>query len=270
VRILTGAAGTVGRIVDIIGQTSTTLTLADPVNIAVNDTFDIELYSSLTGAPLPQGPIYGGLCPNTIGTTTGLPAEPGVDTSALPGTTQGTAFVAAFTLSGTSPLTNPVWSPFDFRFEEETDTDADGIPDQFDNCTTVANGPNAGPPGCFYSERWDAVTKQYVPYATASPTPSQSPAVKFKQVDTDGDGYGEPCDGDFNFDTAVNSSDVALFGPDLGNGTSTPGTGTDMNCDTAVNSSDVVLFGPQLGLGSPGPSGLWCAGTGTVANPCTM
>jgi hypothetical protein len=73
------------------------------------------------------------------------------------------------------------------------------------------------------------------------------------QVDTDGDGHGDTCDGDFSHDGAVNSSDVLIFNPDLGTGTSTPGTGTDMNCDGAVNSSDQVLFNPQLGQGFPGP-----------------
>jgi len=73
------------------------------------------------------------------------------------------------------------------------------------------------------------------------------------QVDTDGDGYGNPCDGDFNNDAAVNSSDTIIFFTDLMTGASTPGTGTDMSCDAAVNSTDVLLFFPQLGQGFPGP-----------------
>jgi hypothetical protein len=104
------------------------------------------------------------------------------------------------------------------------DFDADGLLDAFDNCMDIANGPDFGI--CY------------------------SGGV---QVDDDGDGYGNPCDGDFNNDNAVNSSDVVVIGPDLGSGLPTPGTGTDMNCDGAVNSSDVVLFGPQLGRGAPGP-----------------
>jgi hypothetical protein len=104
------------------------------------------------------------------------------------------------------------------------DNDCDGIVDPIDNCVLIANGPAAGT--CY------------------------SAGV---QVDTDGNGYGDICDGDFNHDGAVNSSDVLVLNADLGTGTSTPGTGTDMNCDGAVNSSDAVLFNPQLGQGFPGP-----------------
>jgi unsaturated chondroitin disaccharide hydrolase len=107
---------------------------------------------------------------------------------------------------------------------EAPDADHDGVADDGDNCTAMANGPDAG---ICYS---DGV-----------------------QRDTDGDGHGNPCDGDFDNDAVVNASDVFVFGPDLGTGTSTPDSGTDMNCDGVVNSSDVGLFGPQLGLGAPGP-----------------
>ncbi len=108
--------------------------------------------------------------------------------------------------------------------EKQIDNDCDGIPDALDNCVAVANGPSAG-----------------ICYSNGV------------QVDTDGDGYGDPCDGDFNNDAVINSSDVVIFLPDLGTGTPTPGLGTDMNCDSVVNSSDVVSFVPQLRLGLPGP-----------------
>jgi hypothetical protein len=104
------------------------------------------------------------------------------------------------------------------------DLDGDGIPDAFDNCVAMANGPLAG-----------------ICYAAGV------------QIDSDGDGYGNPCDGDFNNDTAVDSSDIVVFSADLGPGTPSPGAATDMNCDGAVNSSDIDLFGPQLGQNEPGP-----------------
>ena len=105
-----------------------------------------------------------------------------------------------------------------------SDGDEDGVADANDNCLDIANGPSGG-----------------ICYSTGV------------QIDTDGDGYGNPCDGDFSHDGAVNSTDVLIFNPDLGTGIPTPGTGTDMNCDGAVNSTDVTLFNPQLGQGFPGP-----------------
>ena len=104
------------------------------------------------------------------------------------------------------------------------DPDGDGITDVLDKCQVVANGPLGG---ICYSARI--------------------------QTDDDGDGFGNPCDGDFSQDGAVNSSDVVIFYADLATGVPTPGTGTDMNCDGAVNSSDVVLFNPQISQGFPGP-----------------
>ena len=103
-------------------------------------------------------------------------------------------------------------------------SDGDGIPDALDNCVAVANGPSAG--SCF------------------------SGGV---QVDTDGDGYGNPCDGDFDNDEAVNSNDAVILQSDQESGTSTPGSGTDMNCDGVVDSKDAALFAPQIGAGEPGP-----------------
>lgn len=78
--------------------------------------------------------------------------------------------------------------------------------------------------------------------------------------DTNADGYGNSCDGDFNDDGATDFSDIPLFGGDLGAGFDS-GIGSDMNCDGAVDFSDIPFFGAQLGTGAPGPSGLPCAGT---------
>jgi hypothetical protein len=107
---------------------------------------------------------------------------------------------------------------------EAPDADGDGVADGGDNCVAVANGPWAG--SCYGAGT---------------------------QIDSDGDGHGNPCDGDFNNDGVVNGSDIPVFIPDLGLGSPTPGAGTDMDCDAVVNSRDILLFGAQLGLGLPGP-----------------
>jgi hypothetical protein len=81
-------------------------------------------------------------------------------------------------------------------------------------------------------------------------------------LDSDNDGYGNRCDGDFNNDGVVNAVDSGLYLPDLGSGVPTAaGGGTDMNCDGVVNAVDSGLYLGQLGAGAPGPSGLSCAGT---------
>jgi hypothetical protein len=104
------------------------------------------------------------------------------------------------------------------------DTDGDGIPDANDNCVDI---PNAPPLDC----------------------------------DTDQDGYGNVCDGDFDNDGSVTSSDMsALFLPDFSTGVDS-GTGTDMDCDGDVTSADFSFFLFQYSQGLAGPSGLPCAGT---------
>ena len=110
------------------------------------------------------------------------------------------------------------------------DSDSDGVPDAFDNCTDTANGPLAGTGSCVGQE------------------------------DLDSDGYGQPCDGDVNNDGAVGLDDVGA----MLTGLNAPGVG-DMNCDGAIGLDDA---GAALSaLNQPaGPSGLACAGTNS---PCS-
>jgi hypothetical protein len=77
--------------------------------------------------------------------------------------------------------------------------------------------------------------------------------------DSDSDGYGNACDGDFNNDTFVDPTDfTTVFLPSF---TGTPIGGTDMNCDRFVDPTDfTAYFLPQFSAGVPGPSGLSCAG----------
>ena len=94
---------------------------------------------------------------------------------------------------------------------EETDADGDGVPDSRDNCINVKN------PG---------------------------------QLDSDGDGYGNACDGDLNNDGIVNSLDLALFRVAFGQ---RGNVASDINGDGIVNAIDLALF-RQLFASRPGPS----------------
>jgi len=115
------------------------------------------------------------------------------------------------------------------------DADGDGVPDPFDNCLQVANGPLAFTASCNGQE------------------------------DGDLDGYGNICDTDIDNDGATSLVDVAgvLQGvqlPVLGN------DWMDFNCDGGIGLDDlsrVFLDASQAAL--PGPSGLACAG---VSTPC--
>ena len=117
------------------------------------------------------------------------------------------------------------------------DTDGDGVLDTADNCRTFANaGASAG--------------------------------------DTDADGYGNACDGDFNNDLTSDGVDFSAphFLTDFASGAQSINSdgnpqGTDMNCDTVIDGVDftVPYFLTQFAAGVPGPSGLACAGMGV---PC--
>ena len=106
---------------------------------------------------------------------------------------------------------------------EPSDRDGDGEADVTDNCLDVANGP----------------------LLPASPGKSQR--------DTDGDGYGNACDPDFNGDGVVNFADLATLkasffktGADLV---------TDLNGDGVVNFADLAILKARF-FKAPGPSAL--------------
>ncbi|MBN8279839.1 MAG: hypothetical protein J0M16_04455 [Gammaproteobacteria bacterium] len=97
------------------------------------------------------------------------------------------------------------------------DTDGDGVPDPADNCTLV---PNAS------------------------------------QCDSDGDGYGNRCDGDLNNNGFTNAQDTTLLRQQLGQPSPPPAYNeADLNCNGFVNAQDVTLFRSLLGA-PPGPSGV--------------
>lgn len=113
------------------------------------------------------------------------------------------------------------------------DADGDGVPDSFDNCSLVPNGPGENS----------------------------------NQVDTDQDGFGNACDADYDQDGNTLGSDFGLFGVAFG------GTDQlyDHDGDGNVLGSDFGIFGTLFG-GTPGPSGLGCADatidTGVGDPPC--
>jgi hypothetical protein len=95
----------------------------------------------------------------------------------------------------------------------DTDRDGDGIPDAEDNCLLVPNKD---------------------------------------QTDSDGDGFGNACDGDLNNDGFVNALDLGLFKAAFGQD---GGGVADLNGDGRVNALDLGLFKKLFGA-PPGPSGL--------------
>lgn len=110
----------------------------------------------------------------------------------------------------------------------DADSDGDGRQDNIDNCLSV-------------------------------PNPSQ--------VDTDDDGYGNACDGDFNQDGKVGGPDFATFATAFAaSDEGVPGYNhaVDCNGDGKVGGPDFACFASQFtnGLaapgGGPGPSGRAC------------
>jgi hypothetical protein len=102
-----------------------------------------------------------------------------------------------------------------------SDADSDGIPNTSDNCIAAANGT-------------------LIPDAGGN-----------SQLDTDGDGYGNMCDGDLNQDNFVNVLDLGLFKQRY----FTADPYADLNGDGIVNVTDLGLFKTMF-FQPPGPSGV--------------
>jgi hypothetical protein len=101
------------------------------------------------------------------------------------------------------------------------DFDNDGIPDQDDNFILVANGPLA-------------------PDAGGN-----------SQLDTDGDGYGNICDPDFNNNLTVEFADLAL----MKSAFFSSNPDADLDGSGSVSFADLAIMKAMF-FGAPGPSGL--------------
>lgn len=108
------------------------------------------------------------------------------------------------------------------------DSDGDGIPDQFDNCTLVAQAQS-------------------------------------EFVDTNLDGFGNVCDPDFNDDLFVDNLDLPTFSVSFGFAAPPAGAITDLDLDGVTGIPDAIVRRAYYLIGAPGPSGLPCAG---ISVPC--
>ena len=162
-------------------------------------------------------------------------ASPMAPATADNASTTGTPFytdttIFTFSWSGV-PVTSAPFDPVAAGWTLGTDVDGDSVFDLEDNCLLVKNAP---PLDC----------------------------------DTDKDGYGNVCDGDFSQDFAVNASDFnTYFLAAFKIGVDKAGVGIDMNCDGMITAVDFTTrFIPHFKAGKLGPSGLSCAGVA----PCDL
>ena len=112
----------------------------------------------------------------------------------------------------------------------EGDVDGDLVPDAFDNCIEVPNGPGQAPND---------------------------------QVDADGDGYGNACDADFDQSGFVGLTDYNILWTCFGRvGSCTNDAffpALDLDVDGATNAIDQAILFTQLGNPFSASSGLACA-----------
>lgn len=179
-------------------------------------------------APLINGlsPVTGTACPGCVVDVYSDAADEGATFHGTVVANGGGDWVFNGLVTGpyiTATATSPVGSTSEFSAPiayAPTDSDGDGVPNTTDNCTLVAN-----------------------------PT----------QCDSDGDGYGNHCDGDLGPGTGngfTNAQDTTLFRVQLGKPSVGPGYNkADINCNGAVNAQDTTLFRGLLGR-PPGPSAL--------------
>ncbi|MEO8444468.1 MAG: thrombospondin type 3 repeat-containing protein [Gammaproteobacteria bacterium] len=121
------------------------------------------------------------------------------------------------------------------------DADGDGIADSVDNCPAVANSDQADTDGDARGDLCD----------NCRLLANNSGAGA--QCDSDNDGFGNRCDGDFNNNSATNAQDTTLFRQRLGQPSVAPTyNAADLNCNGSVNAQDTTLFRQLLGA-PPGP-----------------
>jgi hypothetical protein len=113
----------------------------------------------------------------------------------------------------------------------DADGDGDGVQDNMDNCVAKANAD---------------------------------------QSDTDLDGHGNACDGDFSQDGIVGGPDYLIFSLANGGmeGDAAFNHDCDCNNDKIIGGPDYLCFSTQNGAGVPGPSGRSCAVTSAPQVRC--
>ena len=118
-----------------------------------------------------------------------------------------------------------------------SDLDGDGVLDSADNCVMAANpGQEDAGDGDGVGDACD----NCINVANAN------------QLDTDGDGYGNRCDADFDNNGSTNIGDFGLFKNDFGKSGSLDG---DLDGNGVVNIGDFGIFKSLFGS-APGPSSL--------------
>jgi len=121
---------------------------------------------------------------------------------------------AILTLSNAADLGTAPGNDIGYDWVFNNDIDGDGIPNNADNCYKLSNAT---------------------------------------QVDSDGDGFGNRCDGDMNQNGITNSQDYVLFRQQIGQPSIAPTYNkADINANGVVNSQDYVLFRGLIGA-PPGP-----------------
>jgi hypothetical protein len=84
----------------------------------------------------------------------------------------------------------------------------------------------------------------------------------FSQLDSDQDGYGNACDGDYDNNGMVGGSDFLVLARAFGQTPASPGWNPelDANGDGLIGAAEFLMLGGAFGK-APGPSGLACAGS---------
>ena len=82
------------------------------------------------------------------------------------------------------------------------------------------------------------------------------------KLDTNGDGYGNACDADYDDNGVVGTGDFLALGSAFGSTSGQPGYDEDLDADGdgVIGAAEFLLFGSAFGA-PPGPSGFSCAGS---------
>ena len=144
------------------------------------------------------------------------------------------------------------------------DADGDLVADLSDNCTAVSNRDQTDTDRDSVGDACDSCVGIYNPRMGTLGLRAARPGERLtgRQLDADGDGFGNACDADLTNDGIVNFADLTrlkatFFSPD---------PLADLNGDGLVNFIDRAIMKKAF-FTKPGPSGLACAGTILCSTP---